>query len=100
MKDYKFLIGLRLYLILVHYSIFVGYVYGNYKNYNIKDSLIISTIVGIVTPFFLPLHYIIDNYYNKEKIEYPLQNTFEAPLIVFKYLCSENKNIKPQKFRC
>jgi Na+-transporting NADH:ubiquinone oxidoreductase subunit NqrE len=97
MKDYKFIIGIRLYLIIIHYSIFVGYVYGSYKNYNIKESIMISTIVGIVTPFFLPIRYILDAYGKEEKIEHPY--TFQAPLIVFKYLYSEHKKMKPQKFR-
>ena len=97
MKDYKFIIGLRLYLIIIHYSIFVGYFYGYYKNYNIKDSVVISIIIGILTPFFLPIGYILDIYFKDEKIEYP--NTFQAPLVVFKYIYSEHKKMKPLKFR-
>jgi hypothetical protein len=99
MNDYKFLITLRLYLIILHYSIFVGYIYGYYKNYNIKDSLLISAIMGILTPFFIPLQYIIDKYV-REDTDLSLEYSFtEAPLIVFKHLCSEHKKIKPQKFR-
>ncbi len=100
MNDYKFLITLRLYLIILHYSIFVGYIYGYYKNYNIKDSLLISAIIGILTPFFLPIRYIIDKYVKDKDTDLSEEYSFtEAPLIVFKYLCSEHKNIKPQKFR-
>ena len=100
MLDYKFLFGLRLYIIIIHYSIFVGYVYGNYKNYNVTDSVIISTTVGVLTPFFIPIHYIFDLIY-KEKILYDYENIEEniAPLITFKYLCSKYEKIKPIKNR-
>jgi hypothetical protein len=97
MKDYKFLIGLQLYLIIIHYSIFVGYVYANY---NVMESVMISTLIGILAPFFIPIHYILD-FLHKEKLQNIEEDTeiYLPPLISFKYLCSKYEKIKPIKNR-
>ena len=100
MKDYKFLKGLTLYLILIHYSIFVGYVYGSYKNYNIVDSLIISSIVGILAPFFLPIHYILNNHYKNESFNTSIiVQGNNCVLINLKYLCIKYNKINPLRIR-
>jgi hypothetical protein len=95
-SDKKFLIGLRLYIGIFLYSITVGYLYGNYKNYNMVDCMMISICMGLLMPFFLPIHYILHKYVEDEKLESLfIQETLKAPLIVFKYLCSGNKYLKP-----
>lgn len=97
-NDKKFLIGLKLYIIIFIYSVSLGYLYGNYKKYNIIETIIISINFGLLAPFFIPINYIVNKYVKDEYIEPPfIQNTL-APLIVFKYLCSSNKNITPKNF--
>jgi hypothetical protein len=95
-NDYKFIIGLRLYLISIHYSILVGYIYGNFKNYNIYESIMISAVVGILSPFFIPFHYIVNHFYKDSNLilqENIQQNTF---LIVnFRYPKIISKKFKP-----
>jgi hypothetical protein len=100
MKDYKFLIGIRLYLIILHYSIFVGYIYGYYKNYNIKNSLFISCVIGFLAPFFLPLHYIIDNYYKDKQINLNENiNEIFIPIVKIKHFSSKYNKIIPMTIR-
>jgi hypothetical protein len=98
MKDSNFLIGLRFYLIVLHYSIFVAYVYGNYKNYNINESILIGTSIGILSPFFVPFHYIIQYLYKKERpIIYQNSHIEIVPIIIFdnlKYKYNINRPIK------
>jgi len=95
-NDQKFIIGLRLYLISIHYSIFVGYIYGNFKNYNIYESIMISTIIGILSPFFIPFHYIIHHYYKDSNLileENIQENTFL--IVKFRYPNFTIKKFKP-----
>ena len=97
-SDKKFLIGLQLYLGILFYSITVGYLYAHYKNYDMKESMILSTTIGILSPFFLPIHYVLHNYVEDEEIESPfITHSVKAPIIVFKHLCSGSKNIKPKR---
>jgi hypothetical protein len=100
MKDYKFVIGLRLYLITINYSILVGYIYGNYKNYNVTESVIIAAIVGILAPFFIPFHYIIEEYYKKPPSVIIYNPEIQTSIYLdFKDLYTKNSKIRPIKNR-
>ncbi len=100
MKDSNFIIGLKFYLIAIHYSIFVGYIYASYKNYNVSESVLISAIIGILSPFFIPFHYIVYYFYKKERYIVPYNTDIETvPAINFKILKHKYNNNRLIKTR-
>lgn len=97
MKESNFLLGLRLYFIIINYCILIGYIYGYYKDYNIKESVLISFIIGILTPFFIPFHHLIYMLYPKidTPVIYYITNHISKIRLVYD---TPKRKIKPLRF--